>query len=190
MIGRLIFALTLAGATLATAQVSDDGATDINPFKTPTPQSSNNSAIESTIPTSLDQFQFNGMMEWNGRMRVSVFDAKANKSYWLNEGELNELGLSFQRLDWENDTVVISQGGVQKKLALNKMKIEPLRIATPRTPAVMPPASGAVTRAAPAGNVETDEEARARIQRVAEEIRRRRAERRKQLEERNKGGSN
>ncbi len=190
MVGKMIFVLSLLGATLVSGQVADGEAEEVNPFATPVRRSGGDPVVQPAAPTSLDSFQFNGMTMWKGRARVSVFDTKENKSYWLDEGQLNELGLSFQRLDWENATVVLAQGGLNKKLSLNKVKIEPLKISTPRTLPAGPPAPSNVSRAQPTSNVETDEEARARIQRVAEEIRRRRAERRKQLENRASGGSN
>ncbi len=186
----MIFVLSLLGATLVSGQVADGEAADVNPFETPVRRSSAEPAVQPVAPTTLDTFQFNGMTKWNGKARVSVYDTKENKSYWLDEGKLNELGLSFQRLDWENATVVLAQGGVNKKLSLNEVKIEPLKISTPRASPSIPPAPNSVSRVQPANNVETDAEAHARIQRVAEEIRRRRAERRKQLENRASGGIN
>lgn len=192
MIGKMIIGWALLAATVATAQVADGEATDINPFGTPAPQVNTGPVVENVAPSSLDQFQFNGLMVMNGKVRISLFDAKDNKSFWIRQGQLGEYGISFQRFDEENETVVISQGGVTKKLSLNKVKIEPLKISAPRNTIAMPspPTPGSVTRATPGNRVETDEEARERIQRVAEEIRRRRAERRQQLENRNNGGSN
>ncbi|MDQ8187339.1 hypothetical protein [Pelagicoccus sp. SDUM812002] len=190
MKGKYLFVILLAGTAIASGQVADEGAADINPFATPAPQANADTVVENTAPTSLDRFQFNGLMVMNGNVRISLFDSKENKSFWIRQGQLGEYGISFQRFDEESETVVIAQAGMQKKLSLNKMKIEPLKIAPPRTPPVVPPAVGNVTRPTTSSSVETDEEARARIQRVAEEIRRRRAERRKQLEERNNGGAN
>lgn len=165
------------------------GQDDGNPFKTPAPKVNVEQTITEAPITSLDSFQFNGMMKMNGKVRISVYDTKEKKNFWLTEGEVGELGLTFQRFDEKNESVVIVQGGINKRLNLNKVKIEALKIApaTATTNAVP-----AVTTARPQGpeNVESDEEARARIQRVAEEIRRRRAERRARLEERQSGGSN
>lgn len=184
MIGKLILVVMLAGATALVGQVADEGAAEINPFGAPARPANNGPIVEDAAPSSLDQFQFNGLMVMNGKVRISLFDSKQNKSFWVRQGQLGEYGVSFQRFDEENETVVIAQGGVTKKLSLNKVKIEPLKIAAPRATPSPPAVTGNVSRPSPAANVESDEEARARIQRVAEEIRRRRAERRKQLENR------
>lgn len=119
-------------------------------------------------------------------MRISVYDTKSQKNVWLTEGQTGELGLSFGRYDAKNDTVVLMQGGIMKKLSLNQIRIEELKISS-QTPPPPPIAGPAVVGQPNNERVETDEEARARIQRVAEEIRRRRAERRKQLEQRSQG---
>lgn len=190
MIGKLILVTSLAGAAVVGTQVASGQEADVNPFKTPSPEPSTGAVVVDAPPTSLDQFQFNGLMVMDGKTRISLFDAKENKSFWIRQGQLGEYGLSFQRFDEDNETVVVAQGGITKKLSLNKVKIEPLKISTPRVATATPPTPGSVTRPQSGGRVESDEEARARIQRVAEEIRRRRAERRKQLENRNNGGSN
>lgn len=187
MIGKTIFVIAVLGATIASAQVADSETSDVSPFATPSIQVNNGPAVQPAAPTSLDQFQFNGIMVMYGKVRISLFDSKENKSFWIHQGQLGEYGVSFQRFDEDNETVVIAQGGIQKKLALNKVKIEPLQISQNR-PAPM--VTSAPVRPQVNGNTESDEEARARIQRVAEEIRRRRAERRKQLEDRSGGATN
>lgn len=168
---------------MVSAQVED--SEDVSPFRTPAPKTSSGTVTPVAEPTSLDNFQFNGFMLMDGKVRVSLHDAKENKSFWVREGQLGEYGVSFLRFDGESETVVIAQGGVQKKLELNKVKIDSLKVSTPRAAPSNPQNTPLPTRANATGKAETDEEARARIQRVAEEIRRRRAERRKQLENRN-----
>lgn len=188
MIGKLIFALGLIGTTVALGQVENPD--DVSPFRTPVARPDLGTVDPVVAPTSLDNFQFNGFMIMDGKVRVSLHDVKENKSFWVREGQLGEYGLSFLRFDGVNESVVIAQGGIQKKLELTKVQIDSLKVSNPRANPSNPENTPLATRARPAGNVETDEEARARIQRVAEEIRRRRAERRRQLENRNSGGSN
>lgn len=187
---KLLGILGLIASPLVLAQEEVSDFREINPFSTPAAIASSNTTAEIVAPSSLDQFQFNGLMVMNGRVRISIFDAKEKKSFWIREGQLGEYGLSFQRFDEENETVVLAQGGITKKLSLNKVKIEPLRISTPRVAVPTPSSPSSVNRTPSQGSVESDEEARARIQRVAEEIRRRRAERRVQLENRDDGGAN
>lgn len=179
MLGRSILAFSLLSCTIA---LHGQGVPE-SPFETP---STNPAVTEApAVVTSLDAFQFSGIWKMGGEIRISVYDTKEQRGYWLKEGELGALGLSFQRFDPDNKTVVLVQGVVTKKLSLNKVKIEPLKIASsapsnnsaPTTRPSPPPSVGNA-------RTETDEEARARIQKVAEEIRRRRAERRKQLENR------
>lgn len=190
MLGRLL-------VVLAFVSVQVSGQDDVNPFKTPSAKPATDPVAPAEVPSSLDVFEFNGIMEIGGVTRISLYDTNAKRNIWVSENEIGEFGISFRRYDDENETVVIDQGGLSKKLALNKVKIESLKIAPSRQAGPTPVATagnnanqgGNVSR--PGGRrVETDEEARARIQRVAEEIRRRRAERRQQLEERNRNASN
>jgi len=168
---------------------------DVNPFKTPSKAPASGAVEQVAPPTSLDSFQFNGIMKQNGVTRISIYDTNTKRNIWLNENEVGELGVSFRRFDNDNGTVVIDQGGVSKKLTLNKVKIESLKIAPsrPNNPNPSPAATANANQrsgGAAVGRAESDEEARARIQRVAEEIRRRRAERRQQLEQRNRNSGN
>lgn len=179
----MIKACSVVIAVLVVAQARSQEE-PFNPFLTPSKTIT--APVETpNVVTSLDGYQFNGIMKIDGKTRISVFDTNSNKNHWLTEGEMSTQGISFQRFDSNNKTVVITQGGVNKKLSLNKVKIESLKISQPvaTTPLNATPQTN-VARAAGPAKVETDEEARARIQRVAEEIRRRRAERRKKLESR------
>jgi len=143
--------------------------------------------------TTLDGFEFNGVMEIDGELRISLFDTKVSRNIWVRDGEVGEFGVTFRGYDKRNETVVIVQGGVSKKLALNKVKIETLRIPSQRNlsvDAATATANATVNESQNRGQIESEEESRARIQRVAEEIRRRRAERRQKLEERSRNITN
>lgn len=185
MFRNTLLILSLWGAALTFGQ---DAEVVRNPFKTPTVVSTGPvNPVEAV--TTLDPFEFNGFMWWDGKLRISVFDTKANKSYWLDDGVTNELGLSFQRFDKSNESVVLAQGGITKRLSLNKVKIEALKMPVVTAAPSTAPMVSAADRPPTPSNVESDEEARARIQKVSDEIRRRRAERRQQLEQRQSQGA-
>lgn len=184
MVGKTVFVVSFFVATWAFGQ----DATAENPFRTPPPTPASGPVVPEDAVTSLDGFEFNGIMKLGGVLRISVFDSKTKKNFWLTEGELGEMGLSFQRFNDENESVVIVQGGVTKSLSLNKVKIEALKITSPPVSPVAVSTPSVTSRPQGPAEVESDEEARKRIQRVAEEIRRRRAERRKRLEERSTAG--
>lgn len=179
---RGVSVLILAASLMGSVSAQDYDYSDV--FRTPAPTQQEGPA--EPVATTLDAFQFNGVMRFGGKVRISVYDTKSQKNVWLSEGQTGDLGLSFSRYDENNETVVLMQGGIMKKLSLNQVKIDELKIAPSNQPP--PPPVPSVVASQPANErVESDEEARKRIQRVAEEIRRRRAERRRQLEEQREG---
>lgn len=160
----------------------------VDPFKTPAPEV----RVDTPPPpasTTLDAYQFNGMMKFGGVVSISLFDTKQRKAFWVTEDEVGKFGIHFSGYNSKANSVVIKQGGLTKKLVLTKAKIETLKIASSRGSNAVADPTAAVTGVASQGNnaggrVETDDEAKERIRRVAEEIRRRRAERRKKLQQR------
>jgi len=142
-----------------------------------------------TIPvTPLDSIEFRGVVEIGSYAWVSVYDPKTKKSYRLTKDELGEDGFSLVRYDAGDgpgeETIVIRQGGLTKQLSLKDADIitlqEAPRQAPQRAAASVQPTPSAPVRNTPANgnpNMEaaSDEEVRERMQRVAEEIRRRRA---------------
>lgn len=159
----------------------------VNPFGLP--KAPTQPVLQEQAPTDLDSFEFNGIMTLGETTRVSVWDAKEQKNYWLIVGQAGEQGLSLQRYDEGSETIVIARNGVTKQLGLKKVEIAELKLsAAPSSPAA---SSSAPRPAQPPAQIaaETDEQVRERMQKVAEEIRRRRAERRKQLEERRNAGN-
>lgn len=137
-------------------------------------------------PNALDNLEFNGVMTIGGVTRISVYDKQAKRNYWIVQDKENDAGLRLVRHDTEKDLVVVSMGGVSRVIALKKPRIEPLKIAEEPVPRPnIPPPPGVDAGEASA----TDEEVRERMRRVAEEIRRRRMERREQIES-GRGGNN
>ncbi|MDQ8202967.1 hypothetical protein QEH54_08075 [Pelagicoccus sp. SDUM812003] len=162
-------------------------AQDFNPFETPKA----NSGGEPTPPpqsTTLDTYEFNGIISIDGVTRISVFDTKQKRNFWLEVGEQAENGVVLRRYDPQAETVVISIGGTNKQLAMKSAKITPLKIASPAVASgdqtVAPQVPADVRNGQNERVGESDEEVRERMKRVAEEIRRRRAERRARLQER------
>lgn len=161
----------------------------LSPFETPRndPQPQ---AEQISQPSPLDTFEFNGIMRIGGELRISVYDTKENRNYWLTQNAKNAAGLEWMRYDEKRRTVLIARGGMTKELTLKKVQIEPLKIASSESEPPPPPNPTVTTgNNQPAVAQESDEEIRKRMQRVAEEIRRRRAERRARIEERREGGN-
>lgn len=145
-------------------------------------------APKTTPVTPLDSIEFRGVIEIGGTAWVSVYDPKTKKSYRLTKDELGEDGFSLVKYDTGDgpgeETIVIRQGGLTKQLSLKDADIITLKEAPRQTPQraseSVQPTPSAPIRTPPANgnpNMEaaSDEEVRERMQRVAEEIRRRRA---------------
>ncbi len=143
---------------------------------------------KTTPVTALDSIEFRGVIEIGGNAWVSIYDPKSKKSYRLTKDELGEDGFSLVNYDTGNkpgeETIMIRQNGLTKELSLKDADIitlkEAPRQAPQRAAENAQPTPSAPTRRPPANtnqNMEaaSDEEVRERMQRVAEEIRRRRA---------------
>lgn len=156
-----------------------------SPFGMPKQTQSGPVAPPPQAVSPLDTLEFNGIMRMGGVLSASVYDTKTQRNYWLVEGVATKEGLRLVRYKADNNVVVVSRGGVSKSIVLKKSKIEPLKIAsnTPVRPSpALPAASVNRSEAVP----ESDQEVRDRMQKVAEEIRRRRAERRARIKENRK----
>ena len=138
-------------------------------------------------PTPLDTFEFNGFIKVAGEIRASVFDKTTSKNVWLTLNERHDSGLMLQRFNEGDETIVITRSGVRKELKLKTPEIAPLKVA--QSPAVVA-TSNLTTPISESPNAESDEEVRERMRRVAEEIRRRRAERRALIEQRRREAGN
>lgn len=147
--------------------------------------------VAKTTPASpLDAMEFNGVVEIGGVAWLSLYDPQSKKSYWLSKDEAAEDGITLDKYDAGKqpgeETIVVRQGGMTRRLTLKDADIISLKVAPrsavqraaqrvaptvrPQTPQRKPqPASMAAA---------SDEEVRERMQRVAEEIRRRRTLRR------------
>jgi hypothetical protein len=158
-----------------------------------------NKPAEPPKPSPVAQFELRSIMVLNGVHTFSLYDTKTKKGFWIDLNETVE-GVSISDYNESDESINVRSGGYSRRLKLKEAQIVALKVAPPpRTPtssstapdlnSVPPnppnmipgpppsaPPSGVPSRAAI--NNLSDEEVRARMQRVAEEIRRRRAMRR------------
>lgn len=158
-----------------------------NPFARPKSQGTAVAAPVSANP--LDNYEFTGLMIMGGKLQVSVFDKANNRSHWLLESvPLEDDGLtliSYQEDDMGTiERITLQRGTAKKEVLLNSSSI----VAMPDAPAQPAQSKAPAPSRAPTETtgqtVSSDEEVRARMKRVAEEIRRRRAMRSEILKER------
>ena len=132
-------------------------------------------------------------MVLGGVHTFSLFDTTSKKGFWISLGESVE-SVSVSDYDGSDESVLVRGGGFARRLKLKEAKIVALKVTAPKPR----PAPGVATNLTPsrgsqiansgsaasgtanqaAINNLSDEEVRARMQKVAEEIRRRRAMRR------------
>ena len=168
--------------------VHAQGSEPRSPFAPPSARKPAAAPAKAAPATALDSVEFRGIIEIGGTAWVSVYDPQTKKSYRLTKDELGEDGFSLVNYDTGRkpgeEKIWIRQNGLTKQLSLKDADIitlketprqSPQRTAedVQRTPTVP------VRRSPPNGNqnmeAASDEEVRERMQRVAEEIRRRRA---------------
>ena len=132
----------------------------------------------------LDKYEFRGVMTIGTDTFVTLVDTSNSKSMTVALGETME-GVRASDFRADDGSVKLEASGQAKRLKLREAKIVALAVPPPAPP---PPAPG-VPPVQVAGNgppmpgaTMSDEEARTRMQRVAEEIRRRREMRRQMLE--------
>ncbi|OUW17275.1 MAG: hypothetical protein CBD18_04965 [Opitutales bacterium TMED158] len=158
-----------------------------SPFVRPS-QSAPVAAPQKVAATPLDGMEFNGVVEIGKTTWLSLYDPKTKKSYWLSKDEAAEDGITLERYDAGKqpgeESIVVRQGSMTRRLNLKNADIitlkEAPRPAPQRAAQATAPARSAPPRAQPRQqpqNIQaaSDEEVRERMQRVAEEIRRRRA---------------
>lgn len=137
--------------------------------------------------SSLDRIEFRGVMATGSETLVVLFDTTKSRSTVLKLNESVD-GLKVTEYQPENERVRVESGKDWKWVDLLQAKVVAAAVPPPPRPAnptgPQPPApqvnggqpTGAITQV-------SDEEVRDRMQRVAEEIRRRRALRRQALQE-------
>lgn len=142
---------------------------------------------EAPANSPLDRIEFRGVMSIGSETVVLLFDTSKSRSTLL---KLNELVDGMKVTDYQagNDRVRVESGSQAKWIELREAKVVAVAVPPPRqvVPGNPQPPVPQASGAQPAGSgiaQVSDEEVRNRMQRVAEEIRRRRALRRQALQE-------
>lgn len=189
-----LFGAALAGSAGAQGEDLKEG----NPFLPENYQQQNQAeaAPEPVRANPLDKLELRGITSLGKVQSFSVFDTKVSKGFWVKLNETVE-GVSVSDYNKSDESVLVRSGGFSKRLKLKEAKILALAVQAPSpTQASAANANGKAmpnmttgtanvkqgATAAPINNL-SDDEVRARMQRVAEEIRRRRAQRRQMAED-------
>lgn len=156
-------------------------------------------APEPVRANPLDKLELRGITNLGKVQSFSIYDTAISKGFWVKLNETVQ-GVSVSDFDKSDESVLVRSGGFSKRLKLKEAKIVALEVQAPAAQAARAPAGAAAAGATPGMNMTTgtatmngaktppinnlsDDEVRARMQRVAEEIRRRRAMRREMAEE-------
>ncbi len=144
--------------------------------------------VEAPTANPLDNFEFNGLIQIGGVLQASVYDKENNKSYWLTLNQPGEDGIMITDFNDEDQSIVASRNGFTKRMELPDPNIVTIKAAPrPVQAQATRPATTAtpVTRPTNTNDIQdaSDEDVRKRMQKVAEEIRRRRALRRSVIDE-------
>jgi hypothetical protein len=156
-------------------------------------------APEPVKVSPLDKLELRSVSILGETQLFSIFDTNVSKGVWI---ELNETvqGITVSDYNKGDGSVLVKSGGFTRRLKLKEAKIIALAAPSVTAPATAPvvtaaagmpnmttgtagPVNGEGGPTAPAINNLSDDEVRARMQRVAEEIRRRRAMRREMAEQ-------
>lgn len=180
------FALLLITVALLSAVSLTAADAPKNPFAVKGPVA----APAAAPPSPLDRMEFRGILTVAGQTLITLVDTSNNKPYVIPIDDTVE-GLSVSDYRIQDDSVVLNASGQTKRLQLRESKIVTAAVA-PARPSPQPNVPGSVPQqrpgtavAQPAGQIQqiSDEEVRQRMERVAEEIRRRRAMRRQMMEQ-------
>ncbi|MGH8021619.1 MAG: hypothetical protein ACREIA_25715, partial [Opitutaceae bacterium] len=194
---RLVKRAFIAAVALASffgLCASARGQESRNPFLPP------NTGTQAPPPAAagpLDSIEVRGILSLDDKTFITLFNTGDSKSFTVQLGEtMNNITVTGYELEGQDDMVTLESGGKTRRVPLKKAQI--VAMATPPANAVPLPAGqppggqqpGAIAQPQ-SGNMPqmSDEEVRQRMQRVAEEIRRRRAVRRDALEKSQQNGT-
>jgi len=139
-------------------------------------------AAPAAAASPIDRFEFRGVMTLGLETFVTLVDTASSKSLTLTLGEQLE-GVRATDFRPDDGSVQVESGGQSRRLKLREAKIIAMAVPPPAPPPVPgAPAMAGQPNPAVAGAPISDEDARARMQRVADEIRRRREMRRQMLQ--------
>jgi hypothetical protein len=172
--GAVIVSCLTAEAEEATKRIPFGYAKDAAPVEAPVANS------------SLDRIEFRGVMATGSETLVVLFDRTSSRSTVLKLNELVD-NLKVTEYQPENERVRVESGADWKWIELLQAKVVAAALPPPKpvAPGGPQPPVPQANGAPPAGGMAqvSDEEVRDRMQRVAEEIRRRRALRRQALQD-------
>jgi hypothetical protein len=181
---RVSFNLTMVGVVLAFSLTAEaEEATKRIPFG----YAKDAAPVEAPVTnSSLDRIEFRGVMATGSETLVVLFDRTSSRSTVLKLNELVD-NLKVTEDQPENERVRVESGADWKWIELLQAKVVAAALPPPRpvAPGGPQPPVPQANGAQPAGGMAqvSDEEVRQRMQRVAEEIRRRRALRRQALQD-------
>lgn len=199
---RLLVGCLLGAALTVTLVAQDQAPKEANPFLPENYRQQNQpeAAPEPVRANPLDKLELRSITSLGKMKSFSIYDTSVSKGFWVKLDETVE-GVSVSDYNKSDESVLVRSGGFSKRLKLKEAKIVALAVQAPAAQAAKAPAAGAAaatpnmnmttgtatlkagnTTAAPINNL-SDDEVRARMQRVAEEIRRRRAMRRQMAED-------
>ncbi|MBE2216027.1 MAG: hypothetical protein IAE82_19290, partial [Opitutaceae bacterium] len=162
-------------------------AQEDNPFARPAPAG----AAAPAAPSPLDTLELRSLMTMSGTTVVTLFNTADNRSIMVPLGSTVN-GLTVSDYQSADDSVLVQSGGRERRVKIRKAQIVAM-VAPPPVPPPQPQPAGAVVAGAPPpppgqpGAAMGDEEVRARMERVAQEIRRRREMRREIMERQAQG---
>lgn len=199
-ISRMRFGFLFALGAAALLAVRGHGE-EASPF---VPRDSGQAAAQTT-GGPLDTLELRGVSSLGGTTLLTLYDPNTSRGFTVElDGTVN--GFKVSDYKPEDDSVLVESGGLSKRIRLRKSQI--IAVTAPPLPPTMPiPGTANVTNVNPApgqpgfnpANANaagantaqmSDEEVRQRMQRVAEEIRRRREMRREMLQRAQQQGQN
>ena len=198
-VGFLFGALLIPG--LSTFGQDAPEKEPINPFLPEDYKAPNKKATGPPEPSPVARFELRSIMVLGGVHTFSLFDTTSKKGFWIDLDETVE-GVSISNYNKIDESVLVRSGGMERTLKLKEAQIVALRVTPPKPQASTASSAGPKRRQVPSGppttipgpppsgipdrgpiNNLSDAEVRARMQKVAEEIRRRRAMRRTMADE-------
>lgn len=182
---RLCVTLTLAVMVLTAGGAVRGWGAERSPFE----PAGTATAPVAVVASPLDRFEFRGVMTIGEDTFVTLVDTSTSKSMTIALGETIE-GVKVSGFKVDDGSIQLEASGQSKRLKLREAKIVALAVPPPAPPPApgAPPVQVAGNGPPVPGATMSDEEARTRMQRVAEEIRRRREMRRQMLEGQQGGG--
>ncbi|MEM9157768.1 MAG: hypothetical protein AAGB46_01870 [Verrucomicrobiota bacterium] len=156
-----------------------------SPFEYPKAKPRTTQVVQASV---LDNYEFRGVSRLDGETKVFLMNSNEGKGLWLIVGERDgDSGMLARNYDSDRDSIVVQHGTKTKTLSLARSEITAIKTSPVPAAATTAKNNPQVSQGGPEVRrrtvPESDEEVRARMQKVAEEIRKRRQMRRSVIEE-------